>query len=318
MGSSRPSSFGTSAAALGADHRRLAAAIINPRVLNPAHPTRRLLARQRLIRARMGLVRPPESTKPAALDPTPEVPLLDLPPEGDGGGEVAIPDGEIVPSEVPLAPEGEVAPVESANRRSSTTGTSLAHASGAARPSTFQDPEASDCKAKAYPTPKRVPLVRFATSTSNLPSSEYYVECRPYDPCPVCSVPRYPPDGFGSVPAIAGPGPDQGPPPPGGSARPAPPPEFWFGQPRASVGVRGSWLFAREGSDFFTFVQDQFTINSGDFNAPGIAVDVGVAINPRADVLFGFEYSGASRNSEYREFVDNNDLPITQESSLLR
>lgn len=121
---------------------------------------------------------------------------------------------------------------------------------------------------------------------------------------------------FGSVPATAGPGPDQGPPPPGGSARPAPPPEFWFGQPRASVGVRGSWLFAREGSDFFTFVQDQFTINSGDFNAPGIAVDVGVAINPRADVLFGFEYSGASRNSEYREFVDNNDLPITQESSL--
>jgi monofunctional glycosyltransferase len=107
--------FGTSAAALGADQSALlAAAIINPRVLNPAHPTRRLLARQRLIRARMGSVRPPESTKPAALDPTPEVPLLDLPPEGDGGGEVAIPDGETVPSEVPLTPEGEVAPVESA------------------------------------------------------------------------------------------------------------------------------------------------------------------------------------------------------------
>jgi opacity protein-like surface antigen len=121
---------------------------------------------------------------------------------------------------------------------------------------------------------------------------------------------------FGSAPASAGPEPDQGPPPGGATTRPVPSPDFWFGQPRASVGVRGSWLFAREGSDFFTFVQDQFTIDSGDFNAPGIAVDVGVAISRRADVVFGFEYSGASSNSEYRDFVDNNRLPITQESSL--
>jgi opacity protein-like surface antigen len=121
---------------------------------------------------------------------------------------------------------------------------------------------------------------------------------------------------FGSAPASAAPEPDQGPAQGGAGTRPAPSPDFWFGQPRASVGVRGSWLFAREGSDFFTFVQDQFTIDSGDFNAPGIAVDVGVAISRRADVLFGFEYSGASSNSEYRDFVDNNRLPITQESSL--
>ncbi len=89
-------------------------------------------------------------------------------------------------------------------------------------------------------------------------------------------------------PASAGPEPDQG--PGQGGARPAcSAPDFWFGQPSWSVGVRGSWLFASEGSDFFTFVQDQFTINSGDFNAPGIAVDAGVAVGPRADVLFGFE-----------------------------
>lgn len=120
---------------------------------------------------------------------------------------------------------------------------------------------------------------------------------------------------FGSSAATAGPEPDQGG-QGGASAQPVSAPDFWFGQPRLSVGVRGSWLFAREGSDFFTFVQDQFTINSGDFNAPGIAVDLGVAVGPRADVLFGFEYSGASRTSEYRDFVDNNRLPITQESSL--
>ena len=117
-------------------------------------------------------------------------------------------------------------------------------------------------------------------------------------------------------PMMAGPEPDQGPgqQPPG--TRPASSPDFWFGRPSWSVGVRGSWLFASEGSDFFTFVQDQFTLKSGDFNAPGIAVDFGAAVGSRADVLFGFEYSGTSRNSEYRDFVDNNRLPITQESSL--
>lgn len=40
----------------------LAAAIVNPRVLNPAHPSGRLLRRQQLILRRMGVVLPPEDT----------------------------------------------------------------------------------------------------------------------------------------------------------------------------------------------------------------------------------------------------------------
>ena len=55
--------FGTSAAALGpVQSALLAGAIINPRLLNPAQPTRRLLARQRLILRRMGGVTPPADT----------------------------------------------------------------------------------------------------------------------------------------------------------------------------------------------------------------------------------------------------------------
>jgi monofunctional biosynthetic peptidoglycan transglycosylase len=52
--------FGTSASELGpAESALLAAAIINPRVLNPAHPTPGLLRRQQLILRRMGEVTPP-------------------------------------------------------------------------------------------------------------------------------------------------------------------------------------------------------------------------------------------------------------------
>ena len=52
--------FGLSAAELGADEAALlAAAIINPRVLNPAKPSARLLRRQQLILKRMGAMLPP-------------------------------------------------------------------------------------------------------------------------------------------------------------------------------------------------------------------------------------------------------------------
>jgi len=53
--------FQTSAAELGpAEAALLAGAIVNPRVLNPAHPSTRLLKRQQLILRRMGTVLPPE------------------------------------------------------------------------------------------------------------------------------------------------------------------------------------------------------------------------------------------------------------------
>ena len=54
--------FQTSAAALGpAEAALLAGAIINPRVLNPAHPSTRLLRRQQLILRRMGAMLPPDN-----------------------------------------------------------------------------------------------------------------------------------------------------------------------------------------------------------------------------------------------------------------
>ena len=40
----------------------LAAAIVNPRLMNPGHPTRRLLQRQQLILRRMGAVTPPQQS----------------------------------------------------------------------------------------------------------------------------------------------------------------------------------------------------------------------------------------------------------------
>jgi monofunctional biosynthetic peptidoglycan transglycosylase len=55
--------FHTSAADLSPEESALlAAAIINPRLLSPAHPSARLLKRQQLILRRMGVVSPPEDS----------------------------------------------------------------------------------------------------------------------------------------------------------------------------------------------------------------------------------------------------------------
>ncbi len=87
--------FGTSAAALGpAQAALLAGAIVNPRRLNPGKPTRGLLRRQRLIRARMGPAsRPAAASGPAVLPPTSE------PLAAPGTLDLAAPAGEALDPE---------------------------------------------------------------------------------------------------------------------------------------------------------------------------------------------------------------------------
>jgi monofunctional biosynthetic peptidoglycan transglycosylase len=67
--------FGTSASRLGPSQAALlAGAIINPRVLNPGHPTARLARRQQLILSRMGAVTPPSDTPPPQPENAPPAP----------------------------------------------------------------------------------------------------------------------------------------------------------------------------------------------------------------------------------------------------
>jgi monofunctional glycosyltransferase len=85
--------YGVPSAALGASQAALlAGAIINPRLLNPAEPTPRLLRRQQIILKRMGGVTPPEPAKqlpPEPSEPLPGQPVtpdeLPPPPADDGG-----------------------------------------------------------------------------------------------------------------------------------------------------------------------------------------------------------------------------------------
>jgi len=90
-------SLGPSEAAL------LAGAIINPRVLNPAHPTARLLRRQALIMRRMGSVTPPP---PADVVPAPPPADTATPPPPGDESPAETPPPDYTPQ--PVLPEDPV------------------------------------------------------------------------------------------------------------------------------------------------------------------------------------------------------------------
>ena len=95
-----------------------------------------------------------------------------------------------------------------------------------------------------------------------------------------------------------------------------PAPDFLLEKPRGAVTLRGSWLFTRARSDWYDFVTDHLTLNQKDFNAPGFGLDVNVPVTSRLDVQVAFDVSRSKTLSEYRDFVDNNRLPIEQTTTL--
>ena len=94
-------------------------------------------------------------------------------------------------------------------------------------------------------------------------------------------------------------------------------PGFVFGQPGNSVGLRFNWHRARAESDVHGFLTDTLTLEPRDFDALGVAVDLGFAVTSRLDVRFGLDYvTMPDTTSEFSEFVGSDGLPIAQDTTL--
>jgi opacity protein-like surface antigen len=92
--------------------------------------------------------------------------------------------------------------------------------------------------------------------------------------------------------------------------------DFLFGRPRASLVARGGWQMAAASSDIYDFFSERLTIEDSDFDSFVFGLDFGFALASRIDVVAGFEVTHADMTSEYRDFVDENDLPIVQGTQL--
>jgi hypothetical protein len=93
---------------------------------------------------------------------------------------------------------------------------------------------------------------------------------------------------------------------------------FLFGEPTGSVTLRGGWALARAKSDLFAFTTENLTLNRSDFSSPDLEADLSFRVSPRTEIVVSSGLSGIDRESEFRNFIDNNHNPINQATTFRR
>ena len=93
---------------------------------------------------------------------------------------------------------------------------------------------------------------------------------------------------------------------------------FLFNKPAGSFSLRGGWAYALAGSDIFDETTSQLTLNKKDFSSLTFGGDISYFATPKIDVVFDGEFSRAGKDSEMRDWVDNNDQPIEQTTKYRR
>ena len=96
----------------------------------------------------------------------------------------------------------------------------------------------------------------------------------------------------------------------------APPPDFLLGRPRASIGLRGSWVKAGANSDLFDFVTENLSIEKSDFNTGSFGVEASFSVLPQLDIVGAMDVNSMNHASDYRLLEDNHGLPIEQTTEL--
>ena len=93
---------------------------------------------------------------------------------------------------------------------------------------------------------------------------------------------------------------------------------FLFHSPDVTVSLRAGYSRADAGSDVFDDVTSNLTINRRDFSSLTVGGDLAFHVAERVDLVLSGGYSRSNHKSEFRDFVDNNDLPIEQTTTFER
>jgi hypothetical protein len=93
---------------------------------------------------------------------------------------------------------------------------------------------------------------------------------------------------------------------------------FAFQPPHATITIHGGLTQPRASSDLFRFSMDELTLGRDDFRSGTVGVDIGITLNERMELVLGWAQSQSESPSEFREWVDNNDLPIEQTTRFRR
>lgn len=87
---------------------------------------------------------------------------------------------------------------------------------------------------------------------------------------------------------------------------------YLFHTPKASLSLRLGVARPNAQDGVFSFSSDLLTINRGDFTGLSAAASLDFMVTSRLSIEMGTAFSGRDISSEYRDWVDNDDLPIEQ------
>lgn len=93
---------------------------------------------------------------------------------------------------------------------------------------------------------------------------------------------------------------------------------FLFRTPIGSFTLRGGLALPGTGGDVFSFIRDTLTVGRSAFNGMTFGADLAFRLGPRFDVALSADYAGASTGSEFRNWTDQNEQPITQITTFRR
>ena len=94
--------------------------------------------------------------------------------------------------------------------------------------------------------------------------------------------------------------------------------DFLFGRPSITFGARIGYAIPRADSDIFDFTRRELTVEKKDFNALALGADLGIRLSDRIDLALGLGYENSEIDSESREFIGTDDLPIVQTTDFRR
>lgn len=94
--------------------------------------------------------------------------------------------------------------------------------------------------------------------------------------------------------------------------------DFLFGRPFITLGARIGYAVPRADSEIFDFTREELTVEKRDFNAVALGADLGVRLSDRIDLALGLGYENSQIDSESREFIGTDDLPILQTTDFRR
>lgn len=95
-------------------------------------------------------------------------------------------------------------------------------------------------------------------------------------------------------------------------------PDFLFKTPTGTLGFRAGFASPRASSEVWSFSRDQLTLGSSAMNGMHWGVQLGLRATDRLEVAIDLSSSRAETTSEFRHWVDTNDLPIEQNTFLSR